>query len=182
MNLEKIIKDEKKRTSVADFTAAVTGSLLFGSTTDYLSGIRTIEKWIGSRLFNGAVAASSGKFYGNIRDYAFDITRTTENSHWLRKYAVEFLAFNTLPTTTYGLAVGLMEVTTKAIFDHNFHLDHTTMTEILSKSWDAYVTVVYTSPLYCYVLPKWNDLWRKIFKVLTPSEKASVHYHEKINT
>lgn len=104
-------QDFKKRSSKefkVDTASNVIYSLVVGSLLDYSAGLRTLAGILASRgtaSFNNLV---TGGLYGTWQDKWYAWTNTSKSSHWLRKGAVDLLAFDTFQPLVYatGLAIG----------------------------------------------------------------------------
>lgn len=174
MGLEKIIKNEKHRTTVADITSGISSSLILGTSIDLLSGINTLKDWAYSRLFNSGAAAISSKKYGDIREYFFDKMNITEKSSFMKKYFVELLAFNTFPSLLYGPTVAVSKLASTFISEG--YIDSNDLADAFTTMKDSYIGIVEASPIYSLLLPRWNDWVRKLFNVYTPVEKSTIHH------
>ncbi|MFH1770670.1 MAG: L-alanine exporter AlaE [archaeon] len=109
-NAEKWLKKPKSRKYVArvDKGSNIIYSILVGSYLDIVDS--EIIDWRGLAVSRGTGTAANylfGGAYGRYKNWWYKKTNTTTESHWVRRTAVDLLAFNTFQTPQYGLTAFL---------------------------------------------------------------------------
>jgi hypothetical protein len=105
------VKSKPKKGKIwwVDTGGNVSYSAIVGSAIDYYTGLNF---WgiLSSRLTAGIINSATGGPYGWWREKICELTKTTEESIWIRRMAADVLAFNTfqLPIYVIGVAAGTL--------------------------------------------------------------------------
>ncbi len=147
----------KKKIAVVDTFGNITYSLIVGSLLDYSAGLN-LRGILGSRATATGINSITGGPYGWWREKLFKWTKTKENSHKVRKYLVDLLAFNTFQVPVYMIATSA-----GTLIEGEYNLEKVIRgAEHLAE----------ISPLVGPTMGYYMDFFRGLFKVKSASKGA----------
>ncbi len=149
---------KSRKESLVDTLSGFTYSLIVGGVIDYTTGLRG---WgiASSRAYASSISAVTGGWYGKWRNFLFNKTNTTQNSHWFRKGFVDVLAGNTFQAPIYASAVAVGSLISDG------HVDWHKVRDGLEK-------IVIISPLIAPTLGWYSDFVRKRFGLPSAAQRA----------
>ncbi|HLC91193.1 MAG TPA: hypothetical protein VJI15_05505 [Candidatus Nanoarchaeia archaeon] len=153
-----LVEASTKKADRVDRLGNITYGLLVGGLIDYSSGLGAIGIGI-SRLSASTMNGIVGGAYGRAREYAFRLTGTTKDSHWLRRAAAEIVPFNLLQVPASAAAIALGCLMTEGYVD-------------IEKVQEGAKNLAYISPLVAPVMGLYMDVFRRVCGVRAASQRA----------